>query len=114
MIRAPTRLLAASAAFILALFAALAWSDWATLASARQDMQALVKAVDQRSSQVRAEGLGLATRLPDGEDCDRNVLRALLAESHYVRDLGRIRGTLVYCNTMDGAGARIELGKPTL
>jgi sensor c-di-GMP phosphodiesterase-like protein len=112
MIRAPTRLLAASAVFALALLASLAWSDWTTLDSARGELRTMVQAVDQRSSQVRSEGIALAAKLPDGEECDRNQLRALIADSHYVRDVGRIRDTRVYCNAMDGAGARIQLGEP--
>src|SRR4249919_789680 len=107
-------LLAAIFAFALVVFAALAWSDWSAFDSARRDLRVMVKAVDERSSQVRKEGKLLATKLPDGEDCDRNQLRALIADSHYVRDVGRIRGTRIYCNAMDGAGARIELGAPTL
>jgi sensor c-di-GMP phosphodiesterase-like protein len=107
-------LLAASAAIVLAVAAALGASAWSTWRSAWADLHRQAAAVDKRSMQVRMEGLLLATKLPDSEDCDRNQLRALIANTHYVRDIGRIRGNRIYCNAMDGSGARIALGEPSV
>jgi sensor c-di-GMP phosphodiesterase-like protein len=107
-------LIAASAAFLLTVGAALALSGWSTWRQAWADLDGTVHAVDKRSLQVRNEGLLMAAKLPDSEDCDRSQLRALLATSHYVRDIGRIRGNHVYCNAMDGSGARIALGDPSV
>jgi len=107
-------LLAAMAAFALVLIVSLGWASWTAWHSARRDLTTLARAVDQRSGQVRLEGVRLAEKLPDNDDCDRIQLRALLATTHYVRDIGRIHNTRIYCNAMDGAGARIELGPPTL
>ncbi len=107
-------LLAAAAAFALVLIVSLGWASWTAWHSARRELTALARAVDERSVQVRSEGIRLSMQLPESDDCDRAQLRALLATSHYVRDLGRIHNTRIYCNAMDGAGARIELGPPTL
>jgi sensor c-di-GMP phosphodiesterase-like protein len=107
-------LLAASAALVLAVALATGLSAWTTWNRAWTGLDESVRAVDKRSMQVRMETLRLSAQLPEGEDCDRNQLRALLSSTHYVRDLGRIRGTRIYCNTMDGSGARIELGEPSV
>jgi sensor c-di-GMP phosphodiesterase-like protein len=107
-------LLAASAVFVLVMMAAFAWASWSTWSSARHELMALAKVVDQRSIQVRKEGTHLSAELPDGQDCDRAQLRRLVDRSHYVRDIGRIRNTTIYCNAADGDAARIELGPPTL
>ena len=107
-------LLAAAGVFLLAIMGALGWASWSEWHEARAELARVARAVDQRSSQVRAESKQLSVKLPESEDCDRSQLRKLLASSHYVRDLGRIRNTRIYCNAMDGAGARIELGPPTL
>jgi len=107
-------LLAAMAAFGLVLILSLGWASWTAWHSARRDLTALARAVDHRSEQVRKEGIRVSTQLPESDDCDRILLRKLLATTHYVRDIGRIRNSRIYCNAMDGAGARIELGPPTL
>ena len=107
-------MIAASAAFVLAVAAALSLSGWSTWRQAWVYLGTTVHAVDKRSVQVRTEGLLLSAKLPDSEDCDRNQLRAVLGNSHYVRDIGRIRDNRVYCNSLDGSGARIELGEPSL
>jgi len=106
--------LAALAAFALALLLVLACTYWWTYRSARNELQAMVLAVDQRSEHVRDEGLLLGNRLLETDDCDRNRLRSIVANARYVRDVGRIIGTRIYCNAMDGSGASIELGPPTL
>ena len=106
--------LAATAVFVLAMMVAIGWASWTEWHSARNELTTVARAVDHRSIQVRAESLLLANKLPEGEDCDRALLRKLLGSTHYVRDLGRIRNTRIYCNTMDGSGARIELGPPTV
>ncbi|MEO8161534.1 MAG: EAL domain-containing protein, partial [Arenimonas sp.] len=106
-------MIAASAAFVLALLAAVLLSAWSTWSQAKQELRTVVLAVDERSIQVRMESLLLSSKLPDTEDCNRTQLRALIANTHYVRDIGRLRGTTIYCNAEDGAGARIELGPPT-
>jgi sensor c-di-GMP phosphodiesterase-like protein len=107
-------LLTATGVFVLAIIVSLGWASWSAWHNARHELAAVARAVDHRSVQVRTEGLKLSEKLPESEDCDRIELRALLANSHYVRDLGRIHNTRIYCNAMDGAGARIELGPPTL
>jgi sensor c-di-GMP phosphodiesterase-like protein len=107
-------LLAATGVFALVLVVSLGWASWTAWHSARRDLTTLARAVDQRSVQVRGESLRLSEKLPDDDDCDRILLRKLLATTHYVRDVGRIHNTRIYCNAMDGAGARIELGPPTL
>jgi sensor c-di-GMP phosphodiesterase-like protein len=107
-------ILAATGVFALAIMASLGWASWSEWHSARDELAQVARAVDIRSVQVRAESLQLGNKLPEGDDCDRALLRKLLGSTHYVRDLGRIRNTTIYCNTMDGAGARIELGPPTV
>lgn len=99
---------------MLAVGLAVGLSAWTTWSRAWSDLGDSVRAVDKRSMQVRTESQTLASKLPDSEDCDRNQLRRLLGSSHYVRDLGRIHGNHVYCNAMDGSGARIDLGAPSL
>jgi sensor c-di-GMP phosphodiesterase-like protein len=106
--------LAATGVFLLAIVVSIGWASWTEWHSARDELATVARAVDQRSVQVRSESLLLANKLPEGDDCDRALLRKLLGSTHYVRDLGRIRNTRIYCNTMDGAGAHIELGPPTV
>jgi sensor c-di-GMP phosphodiesterase-like protein len=107
-------MIVATAAMVVAVGLAGAVSAWTTWNRAWADLGSTVRAVDKRSQQVRAESQLLASKLPDSEDCDRAQLRALLASGHYVRDIGRVHGNHVYCNAMDGSGARIELGEPSL
>jgi len=106
--------LAAFAVFALVVLASLGWASWASWNAARHELRTLVKAVDERSSQVRAETVRLAAALPDTADCDQALLRKLVERSHYVRDMGRIRNNTIYCNAADGANANIDLGPPTL
>ena len=80
--------------------------------SARNELMQTARQIDQRSMQVRAESMRLANSLPDDEDCDRAALRRLMAKSHYLRDIGKIHGTRIYCDAQDGSGARIDLGPP--
>ncbi len=107
-------MLAASAAFLLAVAGTVGWSAWANWQSAREQLQAVVRAVDDRSMRVRMESLLIASKLPDTDACDRHLLRSMLASAHYVRDIGRIRGNRIYCNALDGAGARIDLGEASV
>ena len=107
-------MIVASAAFVLAVGLATGLSAWSTWNRAWADLGATASALDKRSLQVRKESKALASRLPDTEDCDRSQLRKLLASTHYVRDVARIRGNRIYCNAMDGSGARIDLGVPTI
>ena len=107
-------LLAASAACLLVLMSFLGWASWSAWSNARHELQTVTRAIDYRSVQVRTEGIKLADKLPESEDCDRHLLRKLLSTTHYVRDIGRIRNNRIYCNAMDGSGARIDLGAPTV
>jgi sensor c-di-GMP phosphodiesterase-like protein len=107
-------MIVASAAFVVAVALAVGVSAWSTWHRAWADLGTTAAAVDKRSLQVRNESKLLASKLPDNEECDRSQLRKLLASTHYVRDVGRIRGNHVYCNAMDGSGARIDLGAPAV
>jgi sensor c-di-GMP phosphodiesterase-like protein len=107
-------MIVAGAAFVVAVALATGLSAWTTWKRAWSDLDATARAIDKRSLQVRDESKVLAAKLPDNEDCDRSQLRKLLASTHYVRDIGRIRGNHVYCNAMDGSGARINLGAPSI
>jgi sensor c-di-GMP phosphodiesterase-like protein len=107
-------LLAAAGVFVLAIMLSLGWASWTEWHSARDELTTVARAVDRRSVQVRAETMELAAALPESDDCDRALLRKLLGNMHYVRDVGRIHNNRIYCNSMDGAGASIELGPPTV
>jgi sensor c-di-GMP phosphodiesterase-like protein len=107
-------MIVASAAFLLAVGLSVGLSAWTTWNRAWDELGNTARLVDKRSLQVRTESQVLASKLPDSEECDRAELRRLLSSTHYVRDIGRIRGNHVYCYAMDGSGARIDLGVPTL
>ena len=107
-------LLAATGVFVLVIIVSLGWASWSAWHDARHELEGVARTIDQRSVQVRAEGIRLSDQLPESEDCDRHLLRKLLATTHYVRDIGRIHNTRIYCNAMDGSGARIELGEPSV
>lgn len=80
--------------------------------SAKSELTALAHNIEARSTQVRQESLSVALRMPEDEVCDRRGLRRLISRAHYVRNIGKIQGTRIYCDAMDGGAASIELGPP--
>lgn len=78
--------------------------------SARAELEQVAHSIDQRSLLVRKESLELAKLMPAGTGCNQALLRRILARAHYVKNVGKIAGTRVYCDALDGAAANIDLG----
>lgn len=105
-------LLAALGAFAVALLGAAALNLANTWLSSRSELVSVARSIDDRSLRVRNESLALGKKIADDESCDPAHLRRLLSTAHYVKNIGKIRGTRVYCDALDGPEASIELGPP--
>lgn len=106
--------IAAVGAFVLSVAGAVAFAAADEWLSARHELAAVARSIDERSLKVRKESLELATQLPNVDVCDQLLLRQLLSKAHYAHNLGKIRGSHVYCDALDGLGADIELGPPNV
>jgi sensor c-di-GMP phosphodiesterase-like protein len=96
-------------AMALAGSAALAYADaWL---STRLELAHVARSIGARSLQVRREATDLEAEFPPGDTCDKAKLRDLVAKSHYIRNVGKIRGNRLFCDAFDGEHAVIDLGQ---
>lgn len=62
---------------------------------------------------LRDEMIAVFAQLPENGECDTELFSSLVAEYHFIKDVGIIKNNKIICNALSGEKTRTDLSIPT-